>query len=221
MTSIQQSCWTLTVVKLVKKFPSFCGTQKVCHDHSSLPLDLICIQMQCTPSHHIALMSSLLLSSCLCTDICSNLVSLSFLTKILYSYFVLVINYDTEGKFHVQMCRCYVADGANSTFFLPNFVCGLCVRLYSLVLSSAQVTFTSVHTFPYSGVRVMPWCEYLVIGLSVWRPMFSPRPVHVAFVVIERLFSEYFWLSPVCIIPPILHAYSFIYLLVMLYNHCS
>jgi hypothetical protein len=46
--------------------------------------------------------------------------------------------------------------------------------------------------------------------LSLQRPRFDPRPVHVGFVVdkleVEQLFLQVFQLCPVSIIPPILHA---------------
>jgi hypothetical protein len=52
----------------------------------------------------------------------------------------------------------------------------------------------------------------LVTGLWLWRPKFSPEPVHVSFmadsVVVGQLLHLVLWFSPVSVIPPLLHIYS-------------
>jgi hypothetical protein len=85
----------------------------------------------------------------------------------------------------MHMFRCHVADIANSTLFFFPFMCGSHFRLHSLVLFLAYIRITNVHTFCYtSGRPVMLWL--------LWRPMFDPRPVHVAFVVNREALGEVF-----------------------------
>jgi hypothetical protein len=45
----------------------------------------------------------------------------------------------------------------------------------------------------------MPWLRQLVTGLSLWRPGFTPRSVHVGFVVGKMHWDRFFSVS---IIPP-------------------
>lgn len=62
---------------------------------------------------------------------------------------------------------------------------------------------------------VVPWLRYLVASLSLCRPQFETRPVHVGLeldkVTLEHVFLRVLQLSPVSLIP-VLHIHtSFIY----------
>jgi len=60
----------------------------------------------------------------------------------------------------------------------------------------------------------MPWLRWLLASLSIQRPMFSPRPVYVGFVVdkvaLALGFLQIFLFSPITTIAPMLHTHSFI-----------
>ena len=55
----------------------------------------------------------------------------------------------------------------------------------------------------------VPWPRQLLAGLSLRRPAFDPRPVHVGFVVVEvalggRFLVRVLRFSPVSTVPPVL-----------------
>jgi hypothetical protein len=64
-------------------------------------------------------------------------------------------------------------------------------------------------------IMSVPWLRCLVAGLSPFRSTFIPRPVHVGYVVAgvtwQQVFLRVLPSSPVDIIPPVLHALSFIH----------
>jgi hypothetical protein len=51
----------------------------------------------------------------------------------------------------------------------------------------------------------MPWLRQLIVGLSPWKPRFTPRSVHVGFVIdkvtLGCVFLQVFQFSPIGIIP--------------------
>jgi len=61
-------------------------------------------------------------------------------------------------------------------------------------------------------LTAVPWLSLLVAGLSLWRPGFDPKPVHVEFMVdkvaLGQVRNQEFLFSPVIIIAPMLHTHS-------------
>lgn len=55
----------------------------------------------------------------------------------------------------------------------------------------------------------MPGFKRLVADLSVWRPRFDPRPVHVRTVLVKVALGQVY--SLISIIPPTTHTHSFTY----------
>jgi hypothetical protein len=122
------------------------------------------------PPYHSEIIFPIAISS-VCRYSKGSGLSLSFLTKILCSCFVLAVTYETKGKFLMHMFRCPDADIANSTLFFFPFVCGLHFRLHSLVLSSAYIRITNVHTSCYTVWS--PRHALATVEAHVW-PQTSP-----------------------------------------------
>jgi len=61
----------------------------------------------------------------------------------------------------------------------------------------------------YKQLWTAPGFRRLVAGLSLWRPRFYPRPVHVGSVLDKVAFRQVF--PPISNIPPTTHTHSFTY----------
>lgn len=157
---------TLVVVKPVKKFRTFCVTITAAL-HWTSSASKFCVH---PPPYYSEIIFPIVISS-VCRYSKGSSLSLSFMTKILCSCFVLAVIYDTKGKFLIHMFRCHVADIANSTLFFFPFVCGSHFRLHSLVLSLAYIRITNVHTFCYS---VWSPCHAVATVEAHVRPQASP-----------------------------------------------
>jgi hypothetical protein len=132
----------------------------------------------------------------------------------------------------------YYISGRGSVFYPPNYVKYVLALAQShfqrlLILGSLSgVTqcmyevelhlhfcnvFSSGRSCKLICLQVIKWLGEgeLAIGLSLWMAGFSPRRDHLGFVV-EKValgwaFLKLLVLSPVSIIPPVLHTHSFIY----------
>jgi hypothetical protein len=58
-------------------------------------------------------------------------------------------------------------------------------------------------------ISAVPWLKQLDAGLSPWRPGFTPRSVHMVFVVgkvaLGQIFLQVLQFSSASVIPPLLH----------------
>jgi hypothetical protein len=54
----------------------------------------------------------------------------------------------------------------------------------------------------------MSWPRWLVAGLLLWRPGFSPRPCDI---VVDKVASPKAAVYPISIVPSVLHTHSLIY----------
>lgn len=75
----------------------------------------------------------------------------------------------------------------------------MCAAAYFTVLAQAAT------------LTIVLWLGLLVAGLSLWRPGFDSKPVHVEFivdkVVLVQVGNQVFRFSPVIIIAPMLHTH--------------
>ena len=87
--------------------------------------------------------------------------------------------------------------------------------MYLLFVRETDRVFCALRTenldIVYVRVKAVPWFRRLVVGLSMWRSGFIPRPYCVSFVVDKMLqktgLPPVLLFSPISVIPPILHTH--------------
>ena len=86
--------------------------------------------------------------------------------------------------------------------------CGICGENSSIATGFSPRTYQRLS-------RTMSGLWRFVVGLWPWRTGFSPKPIHVGFVVNTVVLGQVFLpvpqRSPVSVIPPTLHTHSFAY----------